>query len=150
MCPDILVTSTFTALFILFGDYKAVRSLMSKIVKKSIFELKMILLPANWKISTVYLHAFSILAVSWNNLVTRKNKSVHGKWMSSLWCHLSLHLFLFFWSQATFSSMIRNWLNHEWMQTWNVDVKPFHEKTHSIPTGEFILKSNYSLISMNC
>ena len=46
------------------------------------------------------------------------------------------------------SSMVWKWLNHEWMQTWDVNVVPFNETTipHIVPEGEFILKSNYSLI----
>ena len=56
-------------------------------------------------------------------------------------------------SQVTvISSMVQKWLNHEWMQTWNVDFEPFNENMFPYfePFDEFILKSNYSLISINC
>ena len=50
------------------------------------------------------------------------------------------------------SSAVHEWLNHEWMSTYDVDNKPFDQTTfpHIVPEGHFILKSNYFLMSINC
>ena len=39
------------------------------------------------------------------------------------------------------SSIIQKWLNHEWMQTWDVDVEPVNEKTfpYCVPVSEFFI-----------
>ena len=55
-------------------------------------------------------------------------------------------------SQHTkFTSDDPKWLNHEWKETFDLDVDPFDETTFlfKVPLGKFILKSNDALISIN-
>ena len=66
---------------------------------------------------------------------------------------MSAETFEFYSSQHTeFTSAVRKWLNHEWKETFNVDVVLFDETLFPFiaPVGEFILTSNDSSTSINC
>ena len=65
----------------------------------------------------------------------------------------SAEKFEFYSSRHTeFTSTVQKWLNHEWKETFDVDLDPFDKTTFpcTVPLVEFILTSNDSLISINC